>query len=70
MQATSRPEHIWPDVWSNVLKNSRQREKLHAPTEKSKLNKSRKLRGIDYVDPDDMEIMDFMKKIAKRSRKC
>ena len=61
MQATSRPEHIWPDVWSNVLNNSRQKEKPHAATEKSKPHKSRQLRGIDYVDPDE--------KCAK-SKKC
>ena len=70
MQATSRPEHIWPDVWSNVLENSRHNEKPHAATEKSKLDKSRKLRGIDYVAPGDMDFQDFMKIFAKGSRKC
>ena len=65
MQATSRPEHIWPEVWSNVLKISRQKEKPHAATEKSEPDTSRQLRGIDYVDPGDMEFKDTIENSRK-----
>ena len=66
MQATSRPEHIWPEVWSNASNNSRQKEKPHAATEKSKPDKSRQLRGIVYVGFNDMEFTDTMKNARKK----
>ena len=42
------------------------KKKPHWSTEKSKLDKARKLGGIDYVDPGDMEFKDTMKNSRKK----
>ena len=40
-------------------------EKQRCSIEKPKLDSARKLRGF-YIDPDDMEFKDFMKKKVER----
>ena len=42
-------------------------EKQRCSIEKPKLDSARKLRGVFYIDPDDMEFKDFMKKSRARS---
>ena len=55
IHATTRPENIWPEIWSNMSKKSRQKEKQHRQKKKSKLDKARKLKGIYCFDPEDMK---------------
>ena len=51
-QATSRPDHLWPELWRGMSKNAKLREKHKWAIEKPKLDNARKLRGIYFVDPE------------------
>ena len=42
-------------------------EKQRCSIEKPKLDSARKLRGVFYIDPDDMEFKDFMKKVEREA---
>ena len=48
---------IWPKVWSNMWKQSQLKDKQLWLKGKPKLNNARKLRGISYIDLEDMEQM-------------
>ena len=50
-QATSRPDHLWPELWRGMSKNAELREKHKWAIEKPKLDNARKLRGIYFIDP-------------------
>ena len=55
VQTTTRPDHVWPEVWSKIGKAAQNREKQEMENEKPKLDNARRLRGIYFVDPDDEE---------------
>ena len=48
-----------------MSKNAKLREKQKRAIEKPKLDNARRLRGIYFVDPEDMEFKEIIKK-AKR----
>ena len=52
-QATSRPDHLWPEIWKGS------NEKLHLET-------ARKLRGIYFIDPQDKEFEETIKNARKK----
>ena len=54
-QATSMPEHLWPELWTKFRRNAKLREKHKWAYEKPKLDNARRLRGIYFIDPEDME---------------
>ena len=62
-QATSRPDHLWPQLWTKLAEL---REKQKWPIEKPKLDNARRLRGINFIV---CEIMVFKKIIEKARRK-
>ena len=64
-QATSRPDHLWPEILQDMPKNSRQQEKKNWAIEKPKFDSARRLRGIYFIDPEDIEL----KKIIKTARR-
>ena len=66
IQATSWPEFIGPEEWSNMSKNSQQKEKQHWAKEKPKHN-TRSLRGICHIDPEDLELKENYKERAKKN---
>ena len=43
-QATSRPDHLWPELWRGMSKNAKLREKQKWAIEKPKLDNARRLR--------------------------
>ena len=49
-EATSRPDHLWPELWRALGRNAKLREK-HAGV----------LRGIYFIDPEDMEFKEITK---------
>ena len=61
-QATSRPDHLWPEMWSGMSEAVQGREKQQWASEKPKLDNACKSRGIDFIDPVDIEF--------KESNKC
>ena len=54
-QATTRPENLWPEVWSKMGKAAQKREKQEWANEKPKLVNARRLRGIYFIDQEDGE---------------
>ena len=58
-QATSRPDHLWPQLWTKLAKL---REKQKWPIEKPKLDNARRLRGIHFIDLEDKEFKELVLK--------
>ena len=54
-QATSRPDQLWPELWTKLARNAKLREKRKWSIEKPKLDNARRLRGIYFIDPEDKE---------------
>ena len=52
-QATSRPDHLWPELQTKLGRNAKLREKQKWSIEKPKLDNARRLRGIYFIDPED-----------------
>ena len=44
-QLTSRPDHLWPELWKSMGKNAKLKEKQKWAEEKIHLDNARKLRG-------------------------
>ena len=55
IQPTSRPDHVWPEVWTKIGKAAQNREKQEGTKEKAKLDNARRPRGIYFIDPDYQE---------------
>ena len=81
--ATSRPDHLWPELWTILGRNAKLKEKQKCSIEKPKLDNARKLRGFYFIDPEDKEfketILNARKKLetpmapampCKTSKKC
>ena len=60
-QLTSRPSLLWPDLWRGMSKNAKLREKHKLSDEKPKLDNARRLRGIYFIDPQNMEFKEIIK---------
>ena len=60
-QLTSRPDHLWPELWEKMGKNAKLKEKQKWSHEKPQLDNVRKLRGIYFIDPEDKEFKDHQK---------
>ena len=56
-QATSRPDHLWP---------AKLREKYKWAIEKPKLDNARKLRGIYFIDPEEMELKEIIENARRK----
>ena len=65
-QATSRPDHLWPELWSGMSKNAKLREKHKWAIEKRKLDNARRLRGIYFIDPVDMEFKEIIQNARRK----
>ena len=61
IQATTRPDHVWPEVWAKIGEAAQNREKQEWAKEKPKLNNARRLRGTYFIDPDDEEFRNYRK---------
>ena len=60
-QLTSRPDHLWPELWKSMGKNAKLKEKQKWAEEKIHLDNARKLRGIYFIDPEDKEFKETIK---------
>ena len=65
-QITSRPDHLWPEIWRKLGRNAKLREKQKWSNEKSKLDNVRRLRGIYFIDPEDKEFKDTIKNARRK----
>ena len=58
-QATSRPDHLWLELCRRMSKNAKLMEKHKWSIEKPKLDNARRLRGIYFIDPEDMKFKEI-----------
>ena len=65
-QLTSRPDHLWPDLWDKMGKNAKLKEKQKWSHEKLHLDNARKLRGIYFIDLEDKEFKETIKNARKK----
>ena len=65
-QATSRPDHLWPELWTKLGRNAKLREKQKWSIEKPKLDNARRLRGIYFKDPEDKEFKVTIRNARKK----
>ena len=69
VQPTSRQDHVWPEVWTNIGKAlSQNRQKQEWKNEEPKLDHARRLTGIRFIDPDDQDYKEtlFVKKCEEK----
>ena len=64
-QVTSRPDHLWPELWLKLGRNAK-KEKRKWSKEKPKLDNARRLRGIYFIDPEDKEFKETIKNARKK----
>ena len=65
-QLTSRPDHLWPELWKSMGRNAKLKEKQKWSNEKLHLENARKLRGMYYIDPEDKEFKETIKNACKK----
>ena len=65
-QLTSRPDHLWPELWTSMGKHAKLKEKEKWSNEKIHLENARKLRGIYFIDPEDEEFKETIKNARKK----
>ena len=65
-QLTSRPDHLWPELWKSIGKHAKLKEKQKWSNEKIHLENARKLRGIYFIDPEDTEFKETIKNARKK----
>ena len=64
-QLTSRPDHLWPEIWKTTGKNAKLKEKHKWSHEKIHLDNARELRGIYFFDLEDKEFKETIKNARK-----
>ena len=65
-QLTSRPDHLWPELWKSMGKHAKLKEKQKWSEEKLHHENARKLRGIYFIDPEDTEFKETIKNARKK----
>ena len=65
-QLTSRPDHLWPELWKSMGKHAKLKEKQKWSEERIRLENARKLRGIYFIDPKDTEFKETIKNARKK----
>ena len=48
IQSTTRPDHVWSEVWTKICKAAQHRERKEWAKDKPKLDNARRLRGIYF----------------------
>ena len=62
LKRATRPDNLLPEVWSNMGKAAQKKEKQECANEKPKLDNARTLRGISFIDPEDGEFEETIKR--------
>ena len=65
-QMTSRPDHLWPDLWIKFGRKAQLKERHKWSDEEPKLDDARRLRGICVLDPEDKEFKGTMVNARKK----
>ena len=65
-QLTSRPDHLWPELWKSMGRHAKPKEKQKWSEERIHLDNAQKLRGIYFIDPEDTEFKETIKNARKK----
>ena len=65
-QVTSRPDYLWPELWTKLERNAKLKEKQKWSNDKPQLDDARRLRGICFIDPEDKEFKETIKNARKK----
>ena len=68
-QATSRPDHLWPELWTKLGRNAKLKKTQKLKNEKPKLDNARILRGICFIDPEDNEFKETIMNVRKKLKR-
>ena len=66
VRTTTRPDHVWPEVWTKIGKAAQNRKKQEWKNEKPKLDNARRLKRIYFIDPDDQEQNETLKSARRK----
>ena len=61
-QVTSRPDHLSHEHWTKLGRNAKLKEKHKWSDEKPELDNARRLRGIYFIDSEDKEFKETIRK--------
>ena len=65
-QLTSRPDHLWPEIWKTMGKHAKLKEKQKWSNQKLNLENARKLRWTYFIEPEDKEFKETIKNARKK----
>ena len=67
-ETTSRPGNVWPDMWKHMsdAAKSKAKQKWALETRETKLDITRQLRDIFFIEPDDEEFNHIMKNARRK----
>ena len=65
-QVTSRPDNLWPELWTKMRKNAKLEERQKWSNEEPKLGNARRSRRIYFIDPEDKEFKETIKNVRKK----
>ena len=65
-QVTSRPDHLWPELWTKLGRNAKLRDRQKWSNEKQKLDNVRRLWGIDFIEAQDKKFNETIKNARKK----
>ena len=65
-QKTSRPDNVWPEMWTQKSDAAKKKAKKRWAIEEPKLDNARQLRGIFFVEPNDEEFQLTMKAVRSK----
>ena len=60
------PYHLWPELWRGLGRNAKLKERQKWSNEKPKLDNDRRLRGIYFIDPEDMECKETIRNAGQK----
>ena len=66
VQTTTRPDHVWPEVWTKNGKAAQNREKQEWAKEKPKARQCSKIERVYLIDPDDEEYKEILKNARRK----
>ena len=69
IHVATRPENVWPEVWTKIGKAAQMIEKQEWAIGRPKLDNPRRLRGMPFIDPKDGEYREIIKKTPGESWK-
>ena len=65
-QLTSRPDHLWPELWKSMGKNAKLRKSKSGLKKRFILKTQENCVGIYFIDPEDAEFQETIKNARKK----